>query len=118
MSISSPRSSSVGRPRFACVRSGGTANGSSAISMSSPTLWCRDELTIDDDCRAALRRAGAGRRRDRSVHPEAALWMSVLGIVGPALVVAGLAIASHAVSEMLDLRRENMSAMLDPPRRQ
>ncbi|PYM95784.1 MAG: hypothetical protein DME08_15010 [Candidatus Rokuibacteriota bacterium] len=50
--------------------------------------------------------------------PEAALWMSVLGFVGPALVVAGLAIASHAVSELLGLRRENMSAMLDPPRRQ
>jgi len=50
--------------------------------------------------------------------PEAALWMSVLGFVGPALVVAGLAIASHAVSELLGLRRENMSAMLDSPRRQ
>ena len=50
--------------------------------------------------------------------PEAALWMSVLGFVGPALVVAGLGIASHAVSELLGLRRENMSAMLDPPRRQ
>jgi len=50
--------------------------------------------------------------------PEAALWLSVLGFVGPALVVAGLAIASHAVSELLGLRRENMSAMLDPPRRQ
>ncbi len=50
--------------------------------------------------------------------PEAALWMSVLGFVGPALVVAGLAIASHAVSELLGLRRQNMSAMLDPPRRQ
>src|SRR5207247_9085368 len=49
--------------------------------------------------------------------PEAALWMSVLGFVGPALVVAGLAIASHAVSELLGLRRENMSAMPDPPRR-
>ena len=50
--------------------------------------------------------------------PEAALWLSVLGFVGPALVVAGLGIASHAVSELLGLRRENMSAMLDPPRRQ
>src|SRR5213080_451511 len=55
---------------------------------------------------------------DAGWSPEAALWLSVLGFVGPALVVAGLGIASHAVSELLGLRRENMSAMLYPPRRQ
>ncbi|OLB98636.1 MAG: hypothetical protein AUH30_07385 [Candidatus Rokubacteria bacterium 13_1_40CM_68_15] len=49
---------------------------------------------------------------------EAALWLSVLGIIGPALVVAGLAIASRAVSELLGLRRESASAMLDAPRPQ
>jgi len=55
---------------------------------------------------------------DAGWSPEAALWLSVLGFVGPALVVAGLGIASHAVSELLGLRRQNMSAMLDRPRRQ
>src|SRR5437899_11853359 len=55
---------------------------------------------------------------DAGWSPEAALWLSVLGFVGPALVVAGLGIASPAVSELLGLRRDNMSAMLDPPRRQ
>ena len=49
---------------------------------------------------------------------DAALWLSVLGFLGPALVVAGVAIASRAVSELLGLRRQNMAPMLDKPRSQ
>jgi len=55
---------------------------------------------------------------DAGWSPEAALWLSVLGFTGPALMVAGLAIASRAVSELLGLRRQNMAAMLDKPRSQ
>ena len=41
---------------------------------------------------------------------EAAVWLCLIGIVGPAMIVAGLAMASRAVSELLGLRPAVRSA--------
>jgi len=43
---------------------------------------------------------------------EAALWLSIIGVLGPALVVAGLALASRAVADLLGLRREPAAVMM------
>lgn len=49
---------------------------------------------------------------DAGWSPEAALWLSIIGVVGPALVVAGLALASRAVADLLGLRRESSAVMM------
>jgi len=44
---------------------------------------------------------------------EAAIWLAVIGFLGPGLLMAGLAVVSRAVSRLLRMRRQ--SVPLDPP---
>jgi len=44
---------------------------------------------------------------------DAAIWLSVIGFLGPGLLVAGLALVSRVVSQLFGMRRQ--SVPLDPP---
>ncbi len=47
---------------------------------------------------------------------DASLWLAVIGFLGPGLLVAGLALASRAVSQRLGMRRDS-TPPLDAPSR-
>ncbi len=46
---------------------------------------------------------------------EAALWFSLIGVLGPALIVIGLAVASRAVRQLLGVRRDPSAILGAPP---